>query len=132
EELGRLSGATATADEIAQIRRQVLECELSDRIELPGMDAKRADLMPAAAIVTDYIMSHSGAPELVACTWALREGLLLELAGIASDTEAIYARRHSVAALAHNLDAGNAHGQTIAKLAGQLFDPTAEALELPA
>jgi exopolyphosphatase / guanosine-5'-triphosphate,3'-diphosphate pyrophosphatase len=55
EELGRLSGATASADEIARIRRSVLECDLADRLELPGIDAKRADLMPASAILTDHI-----------------------------------------------------------------------------
>src|SRR4029077_12509543 len=79
EELGRLSGASASAAEIAHVRRSVLECELADRIELPGIDAKRADLMPASAILTDYILDHSGAPELVACTCALREGLLLDV-----------------------------------------------------
>ena len=132
EELGRLGGATASAEEISQVRRSILECDLSDRMELPGIDAKRADLMPAAALLTDYILRHSGAPQLVACTWALREGLLLELAGIASRREAIDARKHSVAALAQKFEGSNAHGQTVAKLAGQLFDATAEALELPA
>jgi exopolyphosphatase/guanosine-5'-triphosphate,3'-diphosphate pyrophosphatase len=132
EELGRLGGATATAEEISQVRRSILGCDLSDRMELPGIDAKRADLMPAAALLTDYILRHSGAPQLVACTWALREGLLLELAGIASRREAIDARKHSVAALAQKFEGSNAHGQTVAKLAGQLFDATAEALELPA
>ncbi len=132
EELGRLSGATATADEIAQVRKRVLECELSDRIELPGIDAKRADLMPASAILTDYILRHSGAPQLVACTWALREGLLLELAGIASRRESIDARKHSIAALAQKFEGANEHGQTVAKLAGQIFDATADALELSA
>jgi len=131
EELGRLAGATASAAEIADIRRNVLECELVDRLELPGIDAKRADLMPASAILTDYILHHSGAPEIVACTWALREGLLLELAGIASRREAIDARKHSVAALAQKFEKRNEHGQTVARLAGQIFDATAEALELP-
>jgi exopolyphosphatase/guanosine-5'-triphosphate,3'-diphosphate pyrophosphatase len=131
EELGRLAGATASAAEIAHVRRRVLECDLADRLELPGIDAKRADLMPASAILTDHILRHSGAPELVACTWALREGLLLELAGIASRREAIDARKHSVAALAQKFEGSNEHGRTTAKLAGQLFDATAEALELP-
>jgi len=132
EELGRLAGASASAGEVAHIRRRVVECDLADRLELPGMDTKRADLMPASAILTDYILRHSGAPELVACTWALREGLLLELAGIASRRQAIDARKHSVAALAQKFEGANTHGQTVAKLAGQLFDATAEALELPA
>lgn len=132
EELGRLSGATASADEIAQVRKRVVECDLSDRLELPGMDAKRADLMPASAMLTDYILRHSGAPELVACTWALREGLLLELAGIASRRESIDARKHSIAALAQKFEGANEHGKTVARLAGQIFDATAEALDLPA
>ncbi len=132
EELGRLHGANASAGEVAHLRRRILECDLSDRLELPGIDAKRADLMPAAAVVTDYILRHSGAPELVACTWALREGLLLELAGLASRRAVIDARKHSVAALAQKFEGANAHGRTVAKLAGQLFDATAPALGLPA
>jgi exopolyphosphatase / guanosine-5'-triphosphate,3'-diphosphate pyrophosphatase len=131
EELGRLAGASASAAEIAHVRRSILGCDLADRLELPGIDAKRADLMPASAILTDYILHHSGAPELVACTWALREGLLLELAGIASRREAIEARKHSVAALAQKFEGANEHGRTVAKLAGQIFDATAEELELP-
>jgi exopolyphosphatase/guanosine-5'-triphosphate,3'-diphosphate pyrophosphatase len=131
EELGRLAGATASAAEIAEIRRNVLDCDLADRLELPGIDAKRADLMPASAILTDYILHHSGAPEIVACTWALREGLLLELAGIANRREAIDARKHSVGALAQKFEKRNEHGQTVAKLAGQIFDATAETLDLP-
>src|SRR5689334_1206544 len=100
EELGRLHGASASAGEIAHIRRRVMECDLPERLELPGIDSKRADLMPACALLTDYILRHAGAPEVFACTWALREGLLLELAGLASRRAVIDARRHSVAALA--------------------------------
>ncbi|HVN28142.1 MAG TPA: Ppx/GppA phosphatase family protein [Candidatus Binataceae bacterium] len=131
EELGRLSGASASAAEIAEIRRNILDCDLTDRIDLPGMDAKRADLMPASAILTDYILHHSAAPEIVACTWALREGLLLEMAGIAGRRESIDARKHSVAALAQKFEKRNEHGQTVARLAGQIFDATAQTLELP-
>lgn len=132
DELGRLHGASASAGEVAHIRRRILQSDLSDRLELPGIDAKRADLMPAAAIVTDYILRHSGAPELFACTWALREGLLLELAGLASRRATIDARRHSVAALAQKFEGANEHGRTVAKLAGQLFDAAGASLGLPA
>jgi exopolyphosphatase/guanosine-5'-triphosphate,3'-diphosphate pyrophosphatase len=132
EELGRLHGASASAGEIAHLRRRVLECDLSERLELPGMDPKRADLIPACALLTDYILRHTGAPELVACTWALREGLLLELAGLASRRATIDARRHSVAALAQKFEGANAHGRNVAKLAGQLFDAIAPVLRMPA
>jgi exopolyphosphatase/guanosine-5'-triphosphate,3'-diphosphate pyrophosphatase len=132
EELGRLHGASASAGEIAHLRRRALECDQEERLELPGMDPKRADLMPACALLTDYILRHTGAPELFACTWALREGVLLELAGLASRRAVIDARRHSVAALAQKFEGANAHGLNVAKLSRQLFDAVAPALRLPA
>src|SRR5271155_4720069 len=80
EELGRLHGASASAGEISDLSRDLVEANAALRVDLPGMDAKRVDLMPAAATLVNFILKKSGAPELVACTWALREGVLLGLA----------------------------------------------------
>ena len=80
EELGRLHGAIASAGEISDLSRDLVEANAALRVDLPGMDAKRVDLMPAAATLVNFILKKSGAPELVACTWALREGVLLGLA----------------------------------------------------
>ncbi len=49
EELGRLHGASASAAEIAALARDLVSANAALRAELPGMDAKRVDLMPAAA-----------------------------------------------------------------------------------
>lgn len=134
EELGRVHGARAGAAEIAWLRRRVLAVGAAERAELPGMDAKRADLMPAAVVLLDVILSRAGGPDLVACTWALREGVLLELAqvpiGVGPATPA--GRRRSVEALAARyVGAYGKHGRHVAKLAGQLFDATAADLGLP-
>ncbi len=130
EDLGRLHGAGASAGEVARLRGLLIERDYAERMELEGIDSKRADLMPAASIVVNFVLKHCGAPKLVACTWALREGLLLELAGIANRRAVIDARRHSVAALAQKFEGDNLHGKTVAHLAGQLFDATATALGL--
>ena len=90
EELGRLHGASASAGEISDLSRDLVEANAALRVDLPGMDAKRADLMPAAATLVNFILKNSGAPELVACTWALREGVLL---GLAPDRLALRRRR---------------------------------------
>src|SRR5215813_12834811 len=45
----RLHGASASVLEIARLRRRVLGATAARRAELPGMDTKRVDLMPAAA-----------------------------------------------------------------------------------
>jgi exopolyphosphatase/guanosine-5'-triphosphate,3'-diphosphate pyrophosphatase len=133
DDVGRLHGAAASAREIARLRRRVVALPASKRVELPGMDAKRADLMPAAAVLIDFVLSRVGAPELVACGWALREGVLLELAGAsrAVGPAADRQRRRSVEALAARFAGENGHGQQVARLALALFDQTGEALGLP-
>lgn len=130
EELGRLHGATATAAEIARITHQVLEANAAMRIDLPGIDAKRADQMAASAMLADFVLKRSGAPQLVACTWALREGLLLGLAKIGDVRHSEEARRRSVKALAQRFAGPNRHGRQVARLALKLFDETAPVLGL--
>jgi exopolyphosphatase / guanosine-5'-triphosphate,3'-diphosphate pyrophosphatase len=131
EELGRLHGANASAGEISDLTRDLVEANSAMRVELPGIDAKRADLMPAAAVLVNFIMKKSGAPELVACTLALREGVLLGLAHKTDSRSAADARRRSVGALAARFAGGNDHGRQVARLALKLFDATAPVLGLP-
>jgi len=131
EELGRLHGATASAAEIANLSRELLEANAAMRAELPGMDAKRSDQMAAAAMLTDFVLRRSGAPELAACTWAMREGLLLGLARAANGRSSQETRRRSVNALAARFSGRNKHGHQVAKLALSLFDATALVLGVP-
>lgn len=133
EESARLHGAHATSDEIARIRRRVLQVSAADRTELPGMDQKRIDLMPAAVVLVDTILARAGGPDLVACSWALREGVLLDLAGVTGTTRTGTAgvRRRSVEALAHRWVGSDVHGRHVAVLALQLFDAFAGDLGLP-
>jgi exopolyphosphatase/guanosine-5'-triphosphate,3'-diphosphate pyrophosphatase len=131
EELGRLHGASASAGEISDLSRDLVEANAALRVDLPGMDAKRVDLMPAAATLVNFILKNSGAPELIACTWALREGVLLGLAHKVDSRSAVDARRRSVNALAARFTGSNDHGKQVAKLALKLFDATAPVLGLP-
>lgn len=132
EELGRLHGARAAAAEVSRLARDLVEANAAMRAELPGMDAKRADLMPAAVLLADFVMRKSGAGELVACTWALREGVLL---GLAQNDDAAPAngdaRRRSVTMLARRFCGANRHGRQVARLALKIFDETAAPLRLP-
>jgi exopolyphosphatase/guanosine-5'-triphosphate,3'-diphosphate pyrophosphatase len=132
EDAGRLHGVTVGADELREQRRRILGADAEARAELPGMDAKRVDLMPAAAVLVDSILSRAGAPELRVCSWALREGVLLELARVNGvGTSRASVRRRSVAALARRYVGDNTHGRHVAHLAGQLFDALAPTLGLP-
>jgi exopolyphosphatase / guanosine-5'-triphosphate,3'-diphosphate pyrophosphatase len=131
EELGRLHGASASAAEIAKLSRNLLEANAALRAELPGIDAKRTDQIAAAGMLADFVLRRSGAPELVACTWALREGLLLGLNRATDKQAAADARRRSVKALAARFSGRNEHGRQVTRLALALFDATALVLGLP-
>jgi exopolyphosphatase/guanosine-5'-triphosphate,3'-diphosphate pyrophosphatase len=130
EELGRLHGASASAAEVNRLSRELLEANAALRMELPGTDPKRADQMAAAAMLADFVLRRSGAPELAVCTWAMREGLLLGLAQTAASNGSQDARRRSVKALAARFSDTNQHGRQVAKLALKLFDATASVLGL--
>jgi exopolyphosphatase / guanosine-5'-triphosphate,3'-diphosphate pyrophosphatase len=132
EDIGRLHGASASADEIARINREICAVETAARIDLPGIDAKRADMMPAAAMLAEYVIRRSEAGELIACTWAMREGLLLDLAEVDDRSGSVEVRRRSVEAWARRFNGANEHGKTVARFATALFDGTASVLELPA
>jgi exopolyphosphatase/guanosine-5'-triphosphate,3'-diphosphate pyrophosphatase len=131
EEIGRLHGAGASAEEISRLAGDLVTANSALRADLPGMDAKRVDLMPAAGALVDFILSRSGAPKLVACSWALREGLILSLLKAQRGISAADARRRSVNALTSRFVGNNKHGRQVAKLALRLFDATAPVLGLP-
>ena len=132
EDVARLHGARARAAEIARLRQRILGAGAPRRAALPGIDTKRVDLMPAAVVMLDFLLGGARIPELMACTWALREGLLLELAGLRSGPgDAASVRRRSVEALAERFAGPNAHGRQVARLALALFDATADELRLP-
>jgi len=134
EEPGRLHGASAPAYEIARVRRRLLELPATERLELPGMEAKRVDLMPAASVLLDVILNRAGGLDLVACGWALREGVLLELARIGEERSPATrtGRRRSVEALARRFTVGgNGHGRQVALLTAQLYTAFAADLGLP-
>jgi exopolyphosphatase/guanosine-5'-triphosphate,3'-diphosphate pyrophosphatase len=130
EDWGRLHGASATAEEVAQITHQVVEANPALRAELPGIDAKRTDQIGAAALLTDFVLRRSGVPQLTACTWAMREGLLLGLMRKDGKRPSVDARRRSVAGLAARFAGKNPHGRHVAALALTLFDATALVLGL--
>ncbi len=129
---GRLHGLSVATTELSQLRRALVGCTAAERLALPGADPKRVDLLTASAILGESCLRRGRITELTACTWALREGILLDLAGIAVAAGASRddVRRRSVEALGRRFGGDNAHGLQTARRARQLFDATAPALGL--
>jgi len=133
---GHLNNYVVTAEEMTRVRRILCKADRDERLRVKGLDAKRADTIVSGACLADHILRRLDAQEMVACTWALREGVLLDFIarhrkGIEETERFSDPRRRSVARLARHLGEKGDHGRQVARLALRLFDQLAEDLDLP-
>jgi exopolyphosphatase/guanosine-5'-triphosphate,3'-diphosphate pyrophosphatase len=134
---GHLNNFAVSPEEIGRVRRLVTKADRDERLHIQGLDAKRVDFIVVAACLADYVLRYLQAEELVACTWALREGVLLDYIarhqkGIEEAELYVEPRHRSVARFARHLgDKGN-HASHVARLALQLYDQLEDDLALPA
>ncbi|MBM3777642.1 MAG: Ppx/GppA family phosphatase [Acidimicrobiia bacterium] len=117
------------ARQIRRLRRDVATRNLEQRLAMPGMDPKRADLIVTGAIVLDTLLRLLGAEELTLCDLALREGLVLDYIGrhrrqIAHADRIPDVRRRSTIELAERCNYHVDHAHQVARLALALFDQT--------
>ena len=55
-----------------------MDADLAERLRMPGLDPRRADLSVAGSVLLDTILRRLGADEITLCDLALREGLVLD------------------------------------------------------
>ncbi len=118
-----------SAKQFRRVRRDLTRMTLSERLRLPGLDPRRADLAVAGSILLDSILRALGAKELTLCDLALREGLALDYihknqARIAHVEKYPDIRRRSVVELAERCDYESEHAHQVARLGLALFDQT--------
>lgn len=124
-----LRNLRVSAKQIRRLRKDVVELDLEERLTLPGLDPRRADLVVAGAVLLDTILRRLGAEELTLCDLALREGLVLDyVRGHRREIAQIDAipdvRRRSTIELAERCNYYAEHAQQVARLALALFDQT--------
>ena len=115
--------------QIRRLRREITSLTLANRLRIPGLDPRRADLAVAGVILLDTVLKALGAKELTLCDLALREGLALDYirknqARIATVEKYPDVRRRSVIELAERCNYWPEHSQQVARVALQLFDQT--------
>jgi exopolyphosphatase/guanosine-5'-triphosphate,3'-diphosphate pyrophosphatase len=118
-----------TAKELHRVRKQVVALDLAHRLRLPGLDARRADLVGAGAVLLDTLVRLFGASEVTLSDFALREGLVLDFIRrnrkhIASIDRFPDIRRRSVVELGERCRWYPEHAEQVARLALSLFDQT--------
>ena len=100
-----------------------------ERLALPGLDPRRADLTVAGAVLLDTILQRLGAEDLTLCDLALREGLVLDYIRrhqkeIVHIEQIPDVRRRSVLELAERCNYYADHARHIVHLSLALFDQT--------
>lgn len=118
-----------SAKSLRKLRKTAVEMDLEERMQLPGLDPRRADIMVAGAILLDTLLRRLGADEITLCDLALREGVLLDyilrhrkhIKHVDSYPDV---RRRSVIELADRCQWEANHSKQVAAIALTLFDYT--------
>jgi exopolyphosphatase/guanosine-5'-triphosphate,3'-diphosphate pyrophosphatase len=118
-----------SARAIHKLRKRVVDLDLQQRLRLPGLEPRRADIVVAGAVLLDTILRRLEADEITLCDLALREGLILDYINrnrrkIAQIDRYPDVRRRSVVELAERCRYAAEHAQQVARLATSLFDQT--------
>ena len=117
------------AKSLRRLRKDTVEMDLEERMHLPGLDPRRADLMVAGAVLLDTLLRRLEADEITLCDLALREGLLLDYIhrhrrDIARVDRYPDVRRRSVIELAERCAWEADHSRQVAALSLTMFDFT--------
>jgi exopolyphosphatase/guanosine-5'-triphosphate,3'-diphosphate pyrophosphatase len=101
---------------------------------VPGLDAKRADIIVGGAVLLEQVFAELDIDEMVVSDFALREGVILDAIHKREGPSRDHlhdVRRRSVVHLSHRLDPEPEHTRHTTVLALQLFDATADRHGLP-
>jgi exopolyphosphatase/guanosine-5'-triphosphate,3'-diphosphate pyrophosphatase len=125
---------TVSRDQLEAVHDEVMRRPVPARRRMPGLDTRRADLIPAGSMVLMTAMELFGMDALTVSDWALREGIVLDtiarhdIADWSNDQREI--RRSSVLNLCRRCSWDERHGRQVARLALSLFDQLEDVHEL--
>jgi exopolyphosphatase / guanosine-5'-triphosphate,3'-diphosphate pyrophosphatase len=122
-----LRNLRVSAKQIRRLRKEIVALNAAQRLTVPGLDPRRADLVVAGAVLLDTILRRLGAEELTLCDLALREGLVLDYIRrnrrqIAQVDRIPDVRRRSALELAERCNYYAEHAQQVIRVALALFD----------
>jgi len=77
-----INGLFIEQGELKAMRRSLVRADLDERIAMPGLARRRADLAPTGAVILEALVRAWDLEGLVVCDWGVREGTLLEEVGL--------------------------------------------------
>ena len=125
-----LNGAVVTADQVRSVVASVVKARRKGaRLDLPGLEPRRADIILAGSLVLEAVVDRFGLDEVVLSEYALREGVLLDTVQRTVGGTLHHLRdvsRRGVEAMLRTWDDDPRHSEHVAHLALDLFDATTD------
>lgn len=117
-----------TRADLAAVSARLRGASLSERAQLPGMSADRADIIVAGAAILETLMDECGLTELRVSDRGLREGLIIDHLSRRHPAilEGHTVRERSVLQLGRRCNFDEAHARQVTRLALELFDSAGE------
>ncbi|EKV01362.1 exopolyphosphatase [Leptolyngbya sp. PCC 7375] len=125
----RMNGYTMAMNELERCIQKLRRMSFSERLKLPEMSSRRAEIIVPGAVILQEAMRMLGVDRLTICEHALREGLVVDWMithGLIEDRMQYQqsVRERSVMKAAHKYRVDKPHSELVAKFALDLFDQT--------
>jgi exopolyphosphatase/guanosine-5'-triphosphate,3'-diphosphate pyrophosphatase len=126
---GTLNGYEFSQHDLQDIVNRLRKLDYKERLNVPGMSDKRAEIILAGAVILQEAMTLLNLDSVTICERSLREGVVVDWMlthGLIDDRLRYQSsiRQRSVLKLAHKYNVNLAHGEHVARLALSLFDQT--------
>jgi exopolyphosphatase/guanosine-5'-triphosphate,3'-diphosphate pyrophosphatase len=124
-----LNGFQMSLEDLHRWSDRLRKMDLKERLDLPEMSARRAEIIVAGAVILQETMAMLGAETLTICERALREGVVVDwmlTRGLIEDRMQFQSsvRERNVRATAAKYHVPKEHSDRIADFALALFDAT--------
>jgi exopolyphosphatase/guanosine-5'-triphosphate,3'-diphosphate pyrophosphatase len=116
---------------LTDLARELAALDHAERLGLPGIDERRAEILPAGALVLATALGVFDAGAAVHSEWGLREGVILDEIGAPPPGSPAELRSASVDRLARRWGPEAEHQGWVRRHALNLFDETQELHGLP-
>jgi phosphohistidine phosphatase SixA len=77
EEDGAIRGLLVSADQLEKLSQRLRRSTHEERLDMAGMDARRADLLPTGALILSTLVQSLGLAGMMISDWGIREGVIL-------------------------------------------------------
>jgi exopolyphosphatase/guanosine-5'-triphosphate,3'-diphosphate pyrophosphatase len=124
-----LNGYRMTYEDLSKLLEELRHADYEERLDMPEMSARRAEIIVAGAVILHEAMGLLGADSITICERALREGVVVDwmlVHGLIEDRMQFQksVRQRNVLKTAHKYKVHLDRAERVAKFAMALFEQT--------